>query len=470
MKTSTLMLIAPVIALATLAPAPAHAGVTVGVGISNHGFGIGFGASTWGLWGSSWSTASWSVGFSATLSGYGEWVHVNGLGQVWRPWVSASWQPYSHGRWVWTVHGWTWVAYEPWGWVPHHYGNWAYTTIGWVWSPGYTYHPGNVVWVSSGAYLGWVPCAPRGWSHAHRGFHHGWNEGYAWGRHGGYRQGYSDGWRDARYATWVPRGQVTADNVSSHRVGHEVATRSVARSRVTPMPSAPSKTDVERMVGRQVPETRVAERTAMIDGREARVVRPEGQRSSVERYGVSTVRTALAPAARERASGRSVPAATTASTSRERIKERSVSSSRAPVTVSSRTASRSKVGETRTQTTTRSSRRAPVTEPNRAPAVYDGSGGSPNETAPGFTRRSSTQAGPESNRKRATESASRSTAAARSGRSEASPTRSRATESSARSTQRKAASQTRTRSSADRSSSSSESSSTAPRRTRRNGG
>ena len=38
------------------------------------------------------------------------------------------------------------------------------------------------------------------------------NDGYTRGRHDGYRQGYDDGWRDARYATWVPRNQITADN------------------------------------------------------------------------------------------------------------------------------------------------------------------------------------------------------------------------------------------------------------------
>lgn len=283
------------------APSPAEAGGSFGIHVSNHGVGIGFGGSNWGIWGSSWNSGHVSAGFSSSLEGYGEWVWVGDLGRVWRPWVASGWQPYSHGRWVWTSLGWTWVAYEPWGWVPHHYGNWAFTTVGWVWTPGYSYHPGNVVWVNSGAYIGWVPCAPRGWSHASRAYHHGWHDGYRSGRYDGYNQGYEDGWRDARYATWIPRSQVTSDNVSHHAVGHAAATRSVARSRIVPQAAPPSKTHVERMVGRSVPEARIVERTQKIDGRDVRIVRPEGQSDTVRRHGAETVKTALAPSVRERA-------------------------------------------------------------------------------------------------------------------------------------------------------------------------
>jgi len=302
--------------LLAVAPNPAEAGGHFGIHISNHGVGVGFGGTNWGIWGSSWNTGHAAVGFSASLNGYGEWVSIDGLGRAWRPWVATGWQPYSHGRWVWTSMGWTWVAYEPWGWVPHHYGNWAYTTVGWVWTPGYSYHPGNVVWVNSGAYIGWVPCAPRGWSHAHRAYHHGWHDGYRSGHYNGYNQGYEDGWRDARYATWVPRNQVTSDNLSHHAVGHEVATRAVARSRVVPQ-AAPSRTHVERMVGRSVPEARIVERTQKIDGRDVRVVRPEGQTVTVRRHGAETVTTALAPSVRERAGATRVSRTQSSSDSRK---------------------------------------------------------------------------------------------------------------------------------------------------------
>jgi len=286
----------------TTAAIPAGAGGYVGIEVSNHGVSLGFGASNWGIWGSSWNSGGASTGFSATLAGYGDWVHVDGLGRVWRPWVAAGWQPYSHGRWMWTSLGWTWVAYEPWGWVPHHYGNWAFSTIGWVWTPGYTYHPGNVVWVSTGVHLGWYPCAPVGWSHSYRGYHHGRHDGYTSGHRNGYSRGYADGWRDARYATWVPRSKVTAENIAHHSVGHETATYAVARSRVTVMNGAPTRTQVEGYVGRPVPEARIGERKATVDGRELRMVRPEGQEQTVQRHGASTVERALNTAAQRRVS------------------------------------------------------------------------------------------------------------------------------------------------------------------------
>ena len=298
---------------AAVGTAPVDAAGYVGVGVSNHGVSLGFGTSNWGIWGSSWNSGGVSIGFSATLAGYGEWVSVNGLGRVWRPWVASGWHPYTHGRWVWTSLGWTWVAYEPWGWAPHHYGNWAYSTIGWVWSPGYVYHPGNVIWVSSGMHVGWYPSGPRGWSHFNRGYHRGWRSGYASGHYDGYSQGYDDGWRDARYATWVPRSQVTAENVIHHAVGHEVATRGVARSRVTVMPASPTRSAVERDLGRPVPEARIVESKTTIDGRDVRIVRPEGQERTVQRHGGATVQRALAPVARERASsGETRPARSTA--------------------------------------------------------------------------------------------------------------------------------------------------------------
>ena len=45
---------------------------------------------------------------------------------MWRPYVAANWQPYSNGRWVWSIFGWTWVPYESWGWAVSHYGRWGY--------------------------------------------------------------------------------------------------------------------------------------------------------------------------------------------------------------------------------------------------------------------------------------------------------------------------------------------------------
>ncbi len=387
-RTISRIVFAAAIVLSAAGATQAEAGGYVGLEVSNNGVGFAFGSSNWGIWGSSWNSGGPSFGFSATLSGYGEWVQVVGLGQVWRPWVAAGWQPYTHGRWVWTSIGWTWVAYEPWGWVPHHYGNWAYSTVGWVWSPGYVYNPGNVVWVSSGIHVGWYPCAPRGWSHFNRGYAHGWNDGYATGRYDGYATGYADGWRDARYATWVPWSSVTADNVAHYAVHHEVVTRQVARTRVSAMATPPTRAEVERRVGRPVPEARVVERKATIDGREVRVVRPDGGEPDVRRYGAETVERALAPDARKRAAGgdaRSAPSAgagraaaerpmSTATreipTSRHAATPRSTqpsrTDSRAPVTVNSRSAKEIPVNRSPA-----ADRRRPASESRANAAPYD---------------------------------------------------------------------------------------------------
>ena len=44
------------------------------------------------------------------LYDHGSWYQRAEVGYVWRPRVALGWQPYSHGRWIWTAYGWTWVA------------------------------------------------------------------------------------------------------------------------------------------------------------------------------------------------------------------------------------------------------------------------------------------------------------------------------------------------------------------------
>src|SRR5258706_5755987 len=61
------------------------------------------------------ANASVSVSISSfheSLSPYGRWVYVEDYGDVWCPSsVSAGWQPYEDGEWVWTDYGWTSVSY-----------------------------------------------------------------------------------------------------------------------------------------------------------------------------------------------------------------------------------------------------------------------------------------------------------------------------------------------------------------------
>jgi hypothetical protein len=93
----------------------------------------------------------------------------------WRPRVAVGWSPFTVGRWTDWYGDQTWIPAEPFGYVTHHYGNWVYLGNYWYWAPpvvsvqegspfpdvGYYWYPGRVSWIHSGAYVGWVPLAPR---------------------------------------------------------------------------------------------------------------------------------------------------------------------------------------------------------------------------------------------------------------------------------------------------------------------
>ncbi len=118
------------------------------------------------------------------LDQYGSWSEVSGYGTCWTPRnVSADWQPYRAGRWVWQdPWGWSWVSNEPWGWAPYHYGRWVTARSRWYWVPvgpnvrTVRYAPALVAFVGGpgfslsfsvggggggGGYVGWFPLAPR---------------------------------------------------------------------------------------------------------------------------------------------------------------------------------------------------------------------------------------------------------------------------------------------------------------------
>jgi len=86
------------------------------------------------------------------LSGYGDWVHTNDYGYVWRPYQSVlgrydNWSPYRYGQWRWIPpFGWTWVNDEPWGWATYHHGRWFYDNGFWYWSPYGYYRPHRSWW------------------------------------------------------------------------------------------------------------------------------------------------------------------------------------------------------------------------------------------------------------------------------------------------------------------------------------
>jgi hypothetical protein len=100
--------------------------------------------------------------YADELDRHGAWYYETEVGHVWRPYVASSWQPYSNGRWTWSVFGWTWVPYESWGWAPSHYGRWGFKpALGWYWIPGATWAPAWVSWAAGGDYVGWCPLGYR---------------------------------------------------------------------------------------------------------------------------------------------------------------------------------------------------------------------------------------------------------------------------------------------------------------------
>jgi len=99
------------------------------------------------------------------LSGFGGWIEVPVYGEVWKPdptVVGENWIPFTRGRWVYTVCGWTWISsFEKWGWGPFHFGRFALTpTAGWVWIPDIVWSPAQVAWREGERYVGWAPLPP----------------------------------------------------------------------------------------------------------------------------------------------------------------------------------------------------------------------------------------------------------------------------------------------------------------------
>lgn len=97
----------------------------------------------------------------------GEWVYEPPVASyVYVPRVDPYWSPYTYGRWVYTLYGWTWVPTESWGFVTSHYGRWGHSArIGWHWIPRTGFSGAWVSWTSASwgsyDYLGW--CA-TGWN------------------------------------------------------------------------------------------------------------------------------------------------------------------------------------------------------------------------------------------------------------------------------------------------------------------
>jgi len=166
--------------------------------------------------------------FYRTLSSYGEWSLLPGVGYVFRPFTRSGWQPYSVGYWGWSSNNWSWMSYEPFGSITYHYGNWGYLNdYGWCWFPGYQWAPHHVQWSSYDGYVGWSPAPPR-----------------LYGRNS-YRFSRPD-----EHCVWISNRDFLSRDVSRHMSRGSDVWRGRGRPRSLPILSGPSRSAAERWTGR----------------------------------------------------------------------------------------------------------------------------------------------------------------------------------------------------------------------------
>ena len=262
------------------------------------------------------------VNFQEMMSQYGVWVSVAPFGQVWKPYASNDWRPYTNGHWVSTEqYGQMWEGYEPWAWAGYHYGDWIFArNYGWVWIPGYDWHAGRVTWARSYDSVGWMPSPPNGYDYS-RGYlsNVGQNNQFGYNDNdfdtdfgnGNFNQGgpyndsryrdsyYNQGYNNILSSLWVFIGNshYGADNYSNYSLGSDY-TRHVFDRRMIRISNRPmNRALVDRIVGRSVPNTRVETRQLQTDKQSFRVVVPVGNDvvQRVRTHSKEVVREMIAP-------------------------------------------------------------------------------------------------------------------------------------------------------------------------------
>jgi Family of unknown function (DUF6600) len=187
--------------------------------------------------------------FHETLAPHGRWVATVSYGEVWVPAVSAGWAPYVNGEWLYTDWGWTWVSDDPWGEIPFHYGTWVWVSHwGWAWVPGTVWAPAWVTWAYTNDCVGWAP-VPTSFVLTASGYF-----------------GRPVVVAETRYV-FVPARQFVGVRVTSVRMpprrnaallaeAHRVTAFQVTRGYVRNV--GPPTSQVEKAVGRRIPQTAVA--------------------------------------------------------------------------------------------------------------------------------------------------------------------------------------------------------------------
>jgi len=219
--------------------------------------------------------------FYDDLAPYGTWVDVAPYGWAWCPLDTPfGWRPYTLGTWASTDYGWMWMSDDPWGSIPYRYGRWTYDDFyGWIWIPGDVWAPAWVAWRYGDGWVGWAPLPP----------------GAEWSAAGGLSWGPADldqsidrfGWCFVSERQFMPTRQRLAVQPASRNVTLLSLTRDVTRYESVnnvPVFRGLTRSQVERAVGRSVPEYRVVETrtpprpgTSRIRGQNVEVYRPPVQ-------------------------------------------------------------------------------------------------------------------------------------------------------------------------------------------------
>lgn len=262
------------------------------------------------------------VNFYDMMSQYGVWVSVAPFGQVWKPYASNDWRPYTYGHWVSTQqYGQMWEGYEPWAWAGYHYGNWIYDrNYGWVWIPGYDWHPGRVTWARSYGSIGWMPTPPSGYDYS-RGYlsnvgpdnQFGYNDNNFGGDYGygNYNQGgpyndpryrdmyYNPGYNNVVINLWifVDNAHYGYDNYADYSLGSGY-TRQVFDQRMVRISNRQiDRSSLQRIVGQNIRETQVVVRELQTNKQAIRVVVPTGSDDvdRIRKNSKTVVRDIIAP-------------------------------------------------------------------------------------------------------------------------------------------------------------------------------
>jgi Family of unknown function (DUF6600) len=270
------------------------------------------------------------INFYDMMSQYGGWVNVPPFGQVWKPYASNDWRPYTYGHWISTQqYGQMWEGYEPWAWAGYHYGNWIFDRYyGWVWIPGYEWHPGQVAWARSNDSIGWMPLPPSGYDYS-QGYlsnvgpnnQFGYNDnnfGSDFG-YGNYNQGgpyndpryrnmyYNPGYNNIVINLWIFVGNshYGNDNYSNYYLGPNY-TRDVFNRRLVRITNRQiDRAVLERVVGQRLRETAVEVKQLQTDKQNIRVVVPVGNDvlEQVRKNSKEVVRDIIAPGFAEKQKG-----------------------------------------------------------------------------------------------------------------------------------------------------------------------